>query len=200
MRLQSVFCEYGLNLSVLSVYKKCKKKSSCFVSKHEDLVGGEGEIRTLERFYPLHDFQSCALDQARRLLHRDKARSSTVFTITHANASVKHFLQISPAEPKSGVALRRLLQPFAPCGAEAAIKRHAGLRTDRPRSGSPAGRKMMFQATMPTVYGQRPGGGNPRTSSQGAVRRNGKAIFLIVEDIHKPKKAGSAYVPRHLGT
>ena len=25
--------------------------------------GGEGEIRTLERFYPLHDFQSCALDQ-----------------------------------------------------------------------------------------------------------------------------------------
>ena len=28
----------------------------------------EGEIRTLERFYPLHDFQSCALDQARRLL------------------------------------------------------------------------------------------------------------------------------------
>ena len=27
------------------------------------LFGGEGEIRTLERFYPLHDFQSCALDQ-----------------------------------------------------------------------------------------------------------------------------------------
>ena len=25
--------------------------------------GGEGGIRTLERFYPLHDFQSCALDQ-----------------------------------------------------------------------------------------------------------------------------------------
>ena len=24
-------------------------------------TGGEGEIRTLERFYPLHDFQSCAL-------------------------------------------------------------------------------------------------------------------------------------------
>ena len=30
---------------------------------------GEGEIRTLEPFYRLHDFQSCALDQARRLLH-----------------------------------------------------------------------------------------------------------------------------------
>ena len=42
------------------------------------LIGGEGEIRTLERFYPLHDFQSCALDQARRLLHnRDKLSSST---------------------------------------------------------------------------------------------------------------------------
>ncbi len=25
--------------------------------------GGEGEIRTLEPFYRLHDFQSCALDQ-----------------------------------------------------------------------------------------------------------------------------------------
>ena len=25
--------------------------------------GGEGEIRTLEQCYPLHDFQSCALDQ-----------------------------------------------------------------------------------------------------------------------------------------
>ena len=30
--------------------------------------GGEGGIRTLEPFYRLHDFQSCALDQARRLL------------------------------------------------------------------------------------------------------------------------------------
>ena len=29
----------------LSVYK-CKKKSSCFVSKHEDLVGRSGGIRT----------------------------------------------------------------------------------------------------------------------------------------------------------
>ena len=30
--------------------------------------GGEGGIRTLEPFCRLHDFQSCALDQARRLL------------------------------------------------------------------------------------------------------------------------------------
>ena len=31
--------------------------------------GGEEGIRTLEPFYRLHDFQSCALDQTRRLLH-----------------------------------------------------------------------------------------------------------------------------------
>ena len=29
------------------------------------VIGGEGEIRTLEPFYRLHDFQSCALDQLR---------------------------------------------------------------------------------------------------------------------------------------
>ena len=31
-------------------------------------LGGEEGIRTLEPFYRLHDFQSCALDQTRRLL------------------------------------------------------------------------------------------------------------------------------------
>ena len=31
---------------------------------YKGFLGGEGEIRTLERFYPLHDFRSCALDQA----------------------------------------------------------------------------------------------------------------------------------------
>ena len=29
-------------------------------------MSGEGGIRTLERFYTLHDFQSCALDQAQK--------------------------------------------------------------------------------------------------------------------------------------
>ena len=35
---------------------------------HSLFCGGEGGIRTHEPFYRLHDFQSCALDQARRLL------------------------------------------------------------------------------------------------------------------------------------
>ena len=36
-----------------------KRKAPVFVSKAGTYYGGEGEIRTLERFYPLHDFQSC---------------------------------------------------------------------------------------------------------------------------------------------
>ena len=40
-----------------------KRRTSCVFFR-----GGEGGIRTLEPFCRLHDFQSCALDQARRLL------------------------------------------------------------------------------------------------------------------------------------
>ena len=39
------------------------KNRNPFVSELRFLFGGEGEIRTLEPFYRLHDFQSCALDQ-----------------------------------------------------------------------------------------------------------------------------------------
>ena len=38
------------------------KRKSTIISDCARL-GGEGEIRTLEPFYRLHDFQSCALDQ-----------------------------------------------------------------------------------------------------------------------------------------
>ena len=51
---------------------KPRKKRKPLISQRFSF-GGEGEIRTLERFYPLHDFQSCALDQARRLLHTGQA-------------------------------------------------------------------------------------------------------------------------------
>ena len=39
------------------------KNRNPFVSELRFMFGGEGEIRTLEPFYRLHDFQSCALDQ-----------------------------------------------------------------------------------------------------------------------------------------
>ena len=58
-------------LSELKQQKRHSIKSTFF-------VGGEGGIRTLERFYTLHDFQSCALDQARRLLHRVGLRQRVV--------------------------------------------------------------------------------------------------------------------------
>ena len=53
---QFVSCVYSpyfvVIACILTVYQSinAKKKSSCFVSKHEDLVGGEGGIRTLETF------------------------------------------------------------------------------------------------------------------------------------------------------
>ena len=40
-----------------------KKAHIVLVDKCVLFSGGEGEIRTLEPFYRLHDFQSCALDQ-----------------------------------------------------------------------------------------------------------------------------------------
>ena len=40
-----------------------KKAHICPVDKCVLFSGGEAEIRTLEPFYRLHDFQSCALDQ-----------------------------------------------------------------------------------------------------------------------------------------
>ena len=39
------------------------KNRNPFVSELRFMFGGEGEIRTLEPCYRLHDFQSCALDQ-----------------------------------------------------------------------------------------------------------------------------------------
>ena len=69
-------------------------------------IGGEGEIQTLERFYTLHDFQSCALDQTRRLLHLQLCRlaavapphgsgagSSTQKSIARSCLFVKRFFQ-----------------------------------------------------------------------------------------------------------
>ncbi len=45
-------------LSFILLINKQKSESKTF-----GFLGGEGEIRTLEPFYRLHDFQSCALDQ-----------------------------------------------------------------------------------------------------------------------------------------
>ncbi len=49
---------YFANHSGFISLKKALAKASAF-------SGGEGEIRTLEPCYRLHDFQSCALDQLR---------------------------------------------------------------------------------------------------------------------------------------
>ena len=43
--------------------KHHSKNAPLSVDKSAFFVGGEAEIRTLEPFYRLHDFQSCALDQ-----------------------------------------------------------------------------------------------------------------------------------------
>ena len=51
----------GKNERVRSSRSLSKKKKPHY--RVAFLFGGEGEIRTLEQCYPLHDFQSCALDQ-----------------------------------------------------------------------------------------------------------------------------------------
>ena len=66
---------------------------------NEVFSGGEGGIRTLEPFYRLHDFQSCALDQARRLLHGRLA--STWDIIASKQRRVKCFFRV----PAAGKAL-----------------------------------------------------------------------------------------------
>ena len=50
-----------------------------FVSLRVIRCGGEGGIRTLEQCYPLHDFQSCALDQTRRLLQFTVINSTYIY-------------------------------------------------------------------------------------------------------------------------
>ena len=54
-----------------------------------DLSGGEGEIRTLEPFYRLHDFQSCALDQL-----GDFSRSYSVVCCRRSRSTAPLFYHI----------------------------------------------------------------------------------------------------------
>ena len=58
--------------------------------------GGEGGIRTLGWFYPSHDFQSCALDQARRLL---QILLATFHIIIISGGAVKNFPQVKKESP-----------------------------------------------------------------------------------------------------
>ena len=64
------------------------KTKEPWVKTQGSFVGGEGEIRTLEPCYGLHDFQSCALDQlgdfsifATRVLYHKKMIKSIPFLI-----------------------------------------------------------------------------------------------------------------------
>ena len=52
--------------------------------------GGEGGIRTHERFYPLHDFQSCALDQLSDFSVFNMFRFTRLVIISQQIAVVNH--------------------------------------------------------------------------------------------------------------
>ena len=47
---------------VFSNLSLCKSKKEPYLRYSSFLIGGDGEIRTLELVSELHDFQSCALD------------------------------------------------------------------------------------------------------------------------------------------
>ena len=53
---------------VFSNLSLCKLKRNHTFGTVPFLIGGDGEIRTLELVSELHDFQSCALDRTRRHL------------------------------------------------------------------------------------------------------------------------------------
>ena len=67
------------------------------INKSSLFVGGEGEIRTLEPFYRLHDFQSCALDQlgdfSRRYFVLVLSFECSII-LSHINENVNTFFKI----------------------------------------------------------------------------------------------------------
>ncbi len=75
----------ALNLEVRQIFYLCPRVREAHLRRS----GGEGGIRTLERFYPLHDFQSCALDQARRLLHGGQAQLDAKVILPQNGKAVK---------------------------------------------------------------------------------------------------------------
>ena len=52
---------------------------------HVFLFGGERGIRTLERFHPLHDFQSCAFDQLSHLSRCCSARINSAILLDNVD-------------------------------------------------------------------------------------------------------------------
>ncbi len=60
--------QFGTAGPVFSNLCYCELKKEPYLWYGSFLIGGDGEIRTLELVSELHDFQSCALDRTRRHL------------------------------------------------------------------------------------------------------------------------------------